>query len=133
MYDTASSEMDRKFNQISFKKVVRELGQFGEMIRKLHDKISEVAAHATATRLKWDSYEHQGATFFRAGFARDASKAEMALFYCMYVCIVVLDALEEAYQQDSLQFDWGTELQDLRQRFSSLRTDFRGRFPMDAA
>ena len=127
-YKTATYEMDNQFRQLEYKNVFDSLGTVGEKIKEIHGLISETAAHSTATRLKWNSYEHEGDTFSRVGFARDTEKAELPLFYCMDVCLLVTDALVQAYEQDQLPFVWSENVSEMLERHRVLREEFLSRF-----
>jgi len=128
-YKTAVLEMDnQKFEQLDFDCVSRDLGDFGQKIRKLRGLISNTAAHATAKRLIWNHYEHKDQTFFRAGFARNLQGAELTLFYCMDVCMWLTDALRRAHEQDNLEFRWIDDTKALTRRYQALKQQFSSRF-----
>lgn len=127
-YETAVYEMNRKFDRLGFQSASSGLGKLGEKINTLHGLISEAAAHATANRLKWNKYQHQGQSYFRVGFARDPAKAELPLFYCMDVAVIVMDALRQAYEQDELPFEWSRDFENLMERHRTLKTEFSARF-----
>jgi hypothetical protein len=127
-YQTAVYEMRDGFKQLEYKKVVRQLDRLGTKIDRLHGLISDAAAHATANRLKWNTYDHKGDTYFRVGFARDIEKAELPLFYCMDVCLLVADALRQAYEQEGPSFRWQGEFDEMLKRHTLLKNEYSSRF-----
>lgn len=128
MYKIAAYELYNGFKKLEYKNVLNSLGKLGEKTKKLHGLISEAAVHATASRLKWNSYEHEGDTFSRVGFARDTEKAELPLFYCMDVCLLVTDALVQAYEQEQKPFAWSENVKKNLERHRVLKEEFLSRF-----
>jgi len=122
-YKTAVFEMERKFDQVSFERAVAGLGPLGERAKKIHGKISELAAHATAPRMTLVDYDYDGTTYDRVGFARNPQYAEHSLFYCMDASLLVSQALLYALEQDGIPISWQEQMNEINERFESLRSD----------
>lgn len=122
-YKTAIYEMDRKFEQVSFESALEGLGPLGQRARKIHGEISEIAAHATASRMSLVGYEYNGAFYDRVGFARNPHYAELSLFYCMDVSLMVTQSLYHALVQDGNDIPWVEEMDSVNRRFEKIRKE----------
>jgi hypothetical protein len=127
-YRTLLYELDRKLDRLSFEKCMAALGNLGKRIEKIHGRISETAAHSTASRLALTSYKYQGEFYDKVGFARNVENAELALFYCMDSCMMVLEAFLWAYEQDNLDVEWATSLDQLNTRFADIQQELLAEF-----
>lgn len=120
-YKTATYELGRKMDKLSFENSLDILDDTGQRIKELHGRISDIASHASSTRLKFESYTLDGETYDRLGFAYDPESAEMALAYTLDACLQVAYALQEAYQQDNLPFGPAPQLLKLIKAYEEAR------------
>ncbi len=120
-YKTAKYEMQAEFKQISYEVAVNAMGSFGEKTQSLRGLISGVAAHASAKRFRWNTYEKDGAGFLRSGFSRDRDVVLLALHYCVDVPMLVLHAIQRAYDQESCENPGKTETDSLMERLAGLK------------
>lgn len=129
MYETYLLELERKFAKVSYKTSVAELGSSVKKLNMLHGVLSDVAAHATSKRSRWNRYEHGEELFLRIGFSRDVEEAELGLFYCMNVALQIPDAIIEALSEECDTADWKKRLDGLLGRYKSLKAKFMEKKP----
>lgn len=122
-YETLIYELNRKFEHISFDNCVAGLEDLGKRIRRIHGRISETASHSTARRMAVRSYQHEGEFYDRVGFAWNVKNAELALFYCMDTCMMLLEAFLWAFEQDNLTFEWKDTVYKLSERFKDIQKE----------
>jgi hypothetical protein len=110
-----------KFLQLCYEDVVERLAEFGQGTKRLHGAVSEVASHATAKRLVWGSYMQGEESYLRLGVSRDRDVPPVALYYCANTVLLVMNAIEGAFQQDGQEFPFGSERETIYQQFGILR------------
>jgi hypothetical protein len=120
-YKTAKYEMQAEFKQVSYEVAVNAMGSFGKKSETLRGLISGVAAHASAKRFTWNTYEKDGADFLRSGFSRDRDVVLLALYYCADVPMLVLHAIQCAYDQESRENPGKAETDSLMERLTGLK------------
>jgi hypothetical protein len=120
-YNTVLREAGRKFEQVEFSAACNGLPELGRELKKLHGKISDKAAHSTATRFTCVTYEFEGKDYDRLGFALSAENAEIVLDSCGLVAIWFGWVLREAYVPDGIDVSWEPELAAMEKKFHRVR------------
>ncbi len=128
MYETFAYEMERKLERTSFDASIAGLGGLGGRIRTIHGRISDIAAHSTASRSALVSYEFEGEFYDRVGFARNVDNAEFAHFYCMDSSMMPTEAFVWAYEQENLSFKWILDVNGLSARFDTIKKALSEKF-----
>jgi hypothetical protein len=128
MYETFAYEMERKLDRTSFDTSIAGLGDLGKRIRIIHGRMSDIAAHSTASRSALVSYKFEGEFYDRVGFARNVDNAEFALFYCMDSSMMPTEAFVWAYEQENIPFKWVSDVNGLSARFETIKKALSEKF-----
>ncbi len=122
-YQVVTAEMGTsKMRKYSYKEAISRLGDLGSRIDYLRGRLSDIGAHSTGTRFKFESYQLEGQTYDRLGAALDPSSAELALSFAPDVCLHLLDSFEKAYSQESSGFPGLERLTVLREKFGDAKS-----------
>jgi hypothetical protein len=118
---TAQEIQEARLKRHSFRRSAEALGELGRRIDYLWGRLSDLGAHSTGTRLKFESYTLNGERFDRLAAAYDPEAAELALSMVPDVCLHLLETLEMAYAQEGIEFPGEAPLIGLRTRFAECK------------
>jgi hypothetical protein len=125
-YKTADYERSRgRFTQLAYEKIVDGLS-IGKGTKELHGRVSDLAAHATARSMVWGSYKSGEENYLRLGVSRDRDVPPVVLFYCANTVILVMNALEGAFQQEGRVFSLSGDTESLYQQYGVLKERILG-------
>ncbi|MBZ5536967.1 MAG: hypothetical protein LAO31_13525 [Acidobacteriia bacterium] len=117
-YEAFTAELGtERMRRYSYKNAVSRLGDLGSKIDYLWGRLSNIGAHSTGTRMKFESYQLNGEAHDRLGAALELGTAELALYYAPDVCLHLLESFSTAYSQDSANFPEPERLTKLRASF----------------
>jgi hypothetical protein len=109
------------FKQVSYDVAASAMSNFGKRYRQLHGHFSELAANATAKRLHWSDYQHNGQQFARIGLAYDQGAVLLCLYYCMDIVPTVLGCLHDASTEEGPVPEIEKRVGDIVQRLREIK------------
>ncbi|MGH9718332.1 MAG: hypothetical protein ACRD4R_16615 [Candidatus Acidiferrales bacterium] len=122
LYETALQEINgKKLVRLKFEAVCKDLGELGTAFRRRHSKMSDLAAHATASSLRQAEYRKDGESYDRLGAAESPRNAEIATSECLEYLALVAVATLDAYSKDAIEEVWLATLSELNLSHGALK------------
>ncbi len=95
-FDTASYELKVTLKNLKFENIV-DLVKDGKIIKKLHGRISNLAAHGTTSRIKSNLYDLNGKILPTVGVAIDPGRTPRCLHEIMQASRYMIRILADFY------------------------------------
>ncbi len=109
-----------RFRQVGFESACEQLDTLGQRLLRLHQQISDAAAHSTVKRMSLLEYKFEGKEYDRLGFAFEPRHAGIALFHCLELAWFLPAFLQLAYEHDHSTFRWADDVSIVKQFIESL-------------
>lgn len=120
-FDTANYELDRSFKKLEFETIVKSVKD-GQTIKNLWGRISALAAHGTASRIRNNRFDINGRNLPTVGVSLDPERKERCLHEIMNVSLYMIRILTDFYgtKKEIISEDFFSKSSELEKRFKCL-------------
>lgn len=115
----ADYELDRSLNKLKFETIVKSVRD-GQAIEELHGRISGLAAHGTASRIRNNRFELYGTNLPTVGVGLDSKKTKKCLNEIMRASLYMIRILTDFYgtKKEIISEDYFSKSRELEKRFA---------------
>lgn len=115
----ADYELDRSLNKLKFETIVKSVRD-GQAIEELHGRISGLAAHGTASRIRNNRFEFYGTNLPTVGVGLDSKKTKKCLNEIMRASLYMIRILTDFYgtKKEIISDDYFSMSRELEKRFA---------------
>lgn len=121
-FDTADYELDRRLDKLKFETIVKSVRD-GQDIEELHGRISGLAAHGTASRIRNNRFELYGTNLPTVGVGLDSEKTKKCIDEIMRASLYMIRILTDFYgkKKEIISEDYFFKSLELEKRFECMR------------
>lgn len=130
VFQTADYELDRNFKKLKFDEIVNSVKD-SQVIKELHGRISNVAVHGTATRIRKNSFDLNGTNMPTVGVALDPERTKKYLHEIMRASLYMIRILTDFYstKPEIISEYFFVKKEELEKRFSAFRSLGKSKIP----
>ncbi len=123
MFNIADYELNDRLKKLRFDEIIKSIKD-GEVIKKLHSKISGRAAHVTVSRIGNNRFDLYGQSLPTVGMAIDPKRIKKCLHEIMGVSLYMTRVLTDFYstKTQAVSEDFFTKEKELETRYSAFKS-----------